>query len=349
MHSGEGTYYGADGSGNCSFDAAPGDPLVAAMNADFGRRSRHETLLSDVMTVLHDIDHAVSHLKRWMKPTRVMPDWTFLPATAQIRYQPVGVVGIISPWNYPVNLALMPLADAPTQVLMVPRSLFAPGAAANGSQEMPRISADQVRWFSAAPCFVFHFVNAYEDARGQVVIDGMRVGSYPHFAAPAQLVRAQELVKPTQRLTRFVIDPAAPAQSRAHEEVLSSHPGELPRTHPQHQGLPYRYGYAIGAPAESPHPFLNCILRYDTVEKKTLIRDLGAAVPGEPVMVPRAAAKSEDDGYVLTLVYDGKRGRSLLYVLDARDLSTVAVAMLPHHVPPGFHGNFVPSAPPAAA
>lgn len=257
---------------------------------------------------------------------------------------PRALIGLKTPVE-----ALMPLADAPTQVLMVPRSLFAPGAPANGSQEMPRISADQVRWFSAAPCFVFHFVNAYEDARGQVVIDGMRVGSYPHFAAPAQLVRAQELVKPTQRLTRFVIDPAAPAQSRAHEEVLSSHPGELPRTHPQHQGLPYRYGYAIGAPAESPYPFLNCILRYDTVEKKTLIRDLGAAVPGEPVMVPRAAAKSEDDGYVLTLVYDGKRGRSLLYVLDARDLSTVAVAMLPHHVPPGFHGNFVPSAPLAAA
>ena len=88
------------------------EDIVAAIAADFGRRSRHETLLSDVMTVLHDIDHAASHLKRWMKPRRVLPDWTFLPASAQIRYQPVGVVGIISPWNYPVNLALMPLAAA---------------------------------------------------------------------------------------------------------------------------------------------------------------------------------------------------------------------------------------------
>ncbi len=88
------------------------EDIVAAIAADFGRRSRHETLLSDVMTVLHDIDHATSHLKRWMKPRRVLPDWTFLPASAQIRYQPVGVVGIISPWNYPVNLALMPLAAA---------------------------------------------------------------------------------------------------------------------------------------------------------------------------------------------------------------------------------------------
>ncbi|MBL8245579.1 MAG: coniferyl aldehyde dehydrogenase, partial [Rhodanobacteraceae bacterium] len=68
------------------------EDIVAAIAADFGRRSRHETLLSDVMTVLHDIDHATSHLKRWMKPRRVLPDWTFLPASAQIRYQPVGVV-----------------------------------------------------------------------------------------------------------------------------------------------------------------------------------------------------------------------------------------------------------------
>jgi coniferyl-aldehyde dehydrogenase len=86
--------------------------IVAAVSADFGRRSRHETLLADVMTVLHDIDHALSHLKRWMKRKRVWSDWQFLPGRSEIRYQPVGVVGIISPWNYPVNLALMPLASA---------------------------------------------------------------------------------------------------------------------------------------------------------------------------------------------------------------------------------------------
>jgi coniferyl-aldehyde dehydrogenase len=86
--------------------------IVAAVAADFGRRSRHETLLADVMTVLHDIDHALSHLKRWMKRKRVWSDWQFWPGRSEIRYQPVGVVGIISPWNYPVNLALMPLASA---------------------------------------------------------------------------------------------------------------------------------------------------------------------------------------------------------------------------------------------
>lgn len=88
------------------------EDIVAAIAADFGRRSRHETLLSDVMTVLHDIDYTLSHLRRWMRPKRVWTNWEFWPAGAQIRYQPVGVVGVISPWNYPVNLALMPLVAA---------------------------------------------------------------------------------------------------------------------------------------------------------------------------------------------------------------------------------------------
>ncbi len=88
------------------------EDIVAATSADFGRRSRHETLLSDVMTVLHDIDYTLKNLKRWMKPRRVSTSWQFLPGRSEIRFQPVGVVGIISPWNYPVNLALMPLVAA---------------------------------------------------------------------------------------------------------------------------------------------------------------------------------------------------------------------------------------------
>ncbi len=91
---------------------AKAEDIVAATSADFGRRSRHETLLSDVMTVLHDIDYTLKNLKRWMKPRRVATGWQFLPGRSEIRYQPVGVVGIISPWNYPVNLALMPLVAA---------------------------------------------------------------------------------------------------------------------------------------------------------------------------------------------------------------------------------------------
>jgi coniferyl-aldehyde dehydrogenase len=88
------------------------DEFAAAMSADFGRRSRHESLLSDGMTVLNEIDHVCRHLRGWMRPRRAAADWLFLPARTEVRYQPLGVVGVIAPWNYPVNLALNPLAVA---------------------------------------------------------------------------------------------------------------------------------------------------------------------------------------------------------------------------------------------
>ena len=88
------------------------DEFAAAMSADFGRRSRHESLLSDGMTVLAEIDHLRSHLRGWMRPKRAAADWLFFPARTEVRYQALGVVGIIAPWNYPVNLALLPLAVA---------------------------------------------------------------------------------------------------------------------------------------------------------------------------------------------------------------------------------------------
>src|SRR5678816_3430412 len=92
---------------------AAGVPAMdAAIRADFGHRSAHENLVSEAMVVLAEIDHALRHLRRWMKPRRVAVGWRFWPARAQVRPQPVGVVGIIAPWNYPVNLALVPLVSA---------------------------------------------------------------------------------------------------------------------------------------------------------------------------------------------------------------------------------------------
>lgn len=86
--------------------------MAAAVDADFGGRSRHESLIADGMTVLGEIDHLRAHLRGWMRPRRVGVGWKFWPARAEVRPEPVGVVGVIAPWNYPVNLALIPLATA---------------------------------------------------------------------------------------------------------------------------------------------------------------------------------------------------------------------------------------------
>ncbi len=88
------------------------DRLEAAISADFGNRSRHETKLGEVFPAQSAIRHTLRHLAGWMRPKRVSVGLELMPASARILYQPVGVVGIISPWNYPFNLAIVPLVAA---------------------------------------------------------------------------------------------------------------------------------------------------------------------------------------------------------------------------------------------
>lgn len=86
--------------------------MASTVSEDFGGRSRHESLIADGMTVLGEIDHLLKHLRGWMRPKRVGVGIKFWPARAELRAEPVGVVGVIAPWNYPINLALVPLATA---------------------------------------------------------------------------------------------------------------------------------------------------------------------------------------------------------------------------------------------
>jgi coniferyl-aldehyde dehydrogenase len=88
------------------------DGYVAAIDADFRGRSRHETLLTEVAVTLSAIDYTLPRLKAWAKPKRVGLGFPFWPARGVIHPQPRGVVGILSPSNYPLQLALMPLIGA---------------------------------------------------------------------------------------------------------------------------------------------------------------------------------------------------------------------------------------------
>jgi coniferyl-aldehyde dehydrogenase len=88
------------------------DEFAESVRQDFGHRSVHETKLADLYPVVAGLRHARRRFRRWMKPRRRPIDWMFKPASGRIMYQPLGVVGIISPWNYPVQLALAPLTGA---------------------------------------------------------------------------------------------------------------------------------------------------------------------------------------------------------------------------------------------
>ncbi len=86
--------------------------IQAAINADFSHRSREETLLTEIMGTLKAITYAKRKLRSWMKARRRPVDITFKPATARLLPQPLGVVGVMAPWNYPFGLVLKPLISA---------------------------------------------------------------------------------------------------------------------------------------------------------------------------------------------------------------------------------------------
>lgn len=89
------------------------DAIVAAISQDYGNRSRHETLFAEIITANDAIIDAIKHTKRWMKVQRRKVDQTLYPfGKARVIPQALGVVGMIIPWNFPINLAFSQLAAA---------------------------------------------------------------------------------------------------------------------------------------------------------------------------------------------------------------------------------------------
>jgi coniferyl-aldehyde dehydrogenase len=83
-----------------------------AISADFGHRSSTETAIAESLLVLGEIKHAAKHLTKWMAPQRISTALQFMPAKNRLIPQPLGVVGIIAPWNYPLQLTLAPAVGA---------------------------------------------------------------------------------------------------------------------------------------------------------------------------------------------------------------------------------------------
>ena len=89
------------------------DAIIEAISADYGNRSRHETQFAEIISVTDGINDVIKHLKKWMKVQKRHVDLTMFPGGKnRVIPQPLGVVGMIVPWNFPINLAFMPLAAA---------------------------------------------------------------------------------------------------------------------------------------------------------------------------------------------------------------------------------------------
>lgn len=208
--------------------------------------------------------------------------------------------------------------DAPTIVLVVPRTGGEPIRL-----EMP-------------PCFIFHFTNAFEDGK-HILVDGFKYTEYPRLPAPTEKIKKRDReIGPF--FTRFIID----TESRTIEEIsLGPNLGELPSIHPAHHGRPYRYAYSPSSAIGSQRTNFTGVARFDTETKTSTYRELDCLV-GEALFVPNPKGNAEDDGWVTMLTYVPGEHRSDLFLLDARTLATVCRLRLPHHVPPGFHGTWVP-------
>ena len=144
----------------CSNDTAIRD----AISADFGNRAHQETLLFEQFISIQGIDYARRRLRRWMRTERRSVSWWSLPGRARLVRQPLGVVGIVVPWNYPLYLAMSPLtgAVAAGNRVMLKMSEFTPRfgallesliAGAFGADEIAVINggADVGREFTALP------------------------------------------------------------------------------------------------------------------------------------------------------------------------------------------------------
>ena len=88
------------------------DQIAEAISLDYGNRSTAETKIGELLTCLEQIKYYSKHLTEWMKPSKRHVSMLHQPAKAWVQYQPMGVIGIIAPWNYPLLLALSPLICA---------------------------------------------------------------------------------------------------------------------------------------------------------------------------------------------------------------------------------------------
>ncbi len=195
-------------------------------------------------------------------------------------------------------------------------------------------SPTDIIWSPVKPNYAYHPMNAYEDTDGNVVIDIVRYEKMFDEDVRGPFGDSQP------RLDRWTINPSL---RRVNEQVVDARGQEFPRCHPALNGKPYQFGYTV---AVNNNTFPT-IYKHDMQKGNATEFSVGAGRhSAEPVFIPRDGATAEDDGYLMTYVYDQNTDTSDLIILDAQDMSRPALATvrLPVRVPYVFHGNWIPDA-----
>jgi len=195
-------------------------------------------------------------------------------------------------------------------------------------------SGDEVVWCSIDPCFAFHPLNSYDLDDGRVVVDICR------YDKLFDVDRNGPFRDSLPQLERWTVDPASRQVTR---DVIDERFQEFPRVAGSVLNQKHRYGYTTAVGSLDSWTFGDTI-KHDFDAGTSQVHNHGAGRgAGEPVFVSRAGGTAEDDGWIMTVVYDAATDRSDVVILDAADITGPEVARieLPARVPHGFHGNWV--------
>jgi carotenoid cleavage dioxygenase len=200
--------------------------------------------------------------------------------------------------------------------------------------------AEDVRWFEAEPCFIYHTINAREHGN-EIVLDVCRVKKpEPRADLDGPLAQMLSYLRLDAQLHRYRFDLAT---GKTKEQVVDDDNSEFPSINQAVSGRPSRYAYTMHISPESTLLF-DGLLKYDTNTGASERYWFGPGRWGsEAPFAARPGGQAEDDGYLVSYVYDELENRSEVEVLDAQDVTAgpICRVQLPVRVPIGFHATWI--------
>ncbi len=200
-------------------------------------------------------------------------------------------------------------------------------------------SGESVKELAVNAGFIFHHANAFELNNNQLCVDSICYADFPEVDPETNFLDVDFDALAPGQLWRFTLDLDT---ATVEKELVEPRCCEFPYAHPEKVGQPYRYLFMGTAHQPRGNAPLQAILKYDWETQERLV--WSAAPSGfisEPIFVPKPDSEVEDEGWVLTLVYQGKKHTSELVVLDGKTLAEVARLGLKYHIPYGLHGSWV--------
>ncbi|MFN7414265.1 MAG: carotenoid oxygenase family protein [Dolichospermum sp.] len=213
--------------------------------------------------------------------------------------------------------------NQPTRIIIIPR----------------KTQSENVKVLETQAGFIFHHVNAFE-LRNEIIIDSICYESLTEVEPNSDYRKTDFDTNSPPQLWRFNLNLS---ENKVQNQLIDPRPTEFPTIHPNYVGKSYRYLYSAAAHQSTVNAPLQAIFKVDLESGR---KQLWSAAPrgfiGEPIFIPRPNSQTEDDGWLIALVYDAEHHRSDVVILDAENLEKGAIAKLhlKHHIPYGLHGSF---------